>query len=233
MKDSPSISKRTSKSSEATRLRLLETGTREFGIHGFSAVSTRELAKAAEVNLAAIPYHFGGKEGLYSAIIEKIVTEARHNYATTAKEIQAQLKTSSLTMEEGKRLIRKLITSVANFLVGQGSDRYRASLIIRELMTPSQAFEVLYRGFIKQIHTLTTQLIAKLIHEDPESEESILRAHALLGQIVFFSTGRKLINSRTNTENFTNEHLDTVISTVTETFLASIQGMRTKRKISL
>jgi AcrR family transcriptional regulator len=220
------------KSSEATRLRLLEAGTREFGIHGFSAVSTRELAKVAEVNLAAIPYHFGGKEGLYRAIIEKIVSEAQSNYATTAKEIQSRLKTSPLPIEEGEQLIHKLISSVTHFLVGKGTDRYRASLIIRELMNPSQEFELLYHGFMKQMHTLTTQLVAALIHENPKSQESILRAHALLGQIVFFSTGRHLINTRTNQTHFTSQHLDTIITTVTETFFASIQGMRASRGLT-
>ena len=221
------------KTPEATRLRLLEAGTREFGIHGFSAVSTRELAKAAEVNLAAIPYHFGGKEGLYCAIIKKIVSEAQSNYATTAQEIQSHLKTSPLPIEEGEQLIRKLISSVTHFLVGKGSDRYRSTLIIRELMTPSQEFELLYRGFMKQMHTLTTQLVAALLQEDPQSQESILRAHALLGQIVFFSTGRHLINTRTDQANFTSQNLDTIISTITETFLASIQGMRRSRGLPL
>jgi len=217
------------KTPEATRQRLMEAGVREFGIHGFSAVSTRELAKAAEVNLAAIPYHFGGKEGLYRAIIEKIVTEAQSNYATTAQEIQSQLKTPHLTLEEGENLIRKLISNVTHFLVGQGTDRYRAALIIRELMNPSQEFELLYRGFMKQMHTLTTKLVATLLQEDPKSQESILRAHALLGQIVFFCTGRHLINTRTDQTHFTSQNLETIITTITETFLASIQGMRRSR----
>jgi len=224
--------KRTSaKTSEATRLRLLETATREFGAHGYSAVSTRELAKAAKVNLSAIPYHFGGKEGLYQAVIEKIVTEAQNSYGSIAKKIQTQLEAPDLRLEEGERLIRKLIRHIASFLVGQGNDCHRATLIIRELMSPSAEFKQLYDGFMEQMHSLTSRLIAALIHEDPESEANILRTHALLGQIVFFSAGRHLIKTRTDGQNFTAKHLDAIVDTVTETFIATIHGMRASRGI--
>src|SRR5579862_9588675 len=53
------------------RLRLLEAAIDVFGRHGFDGASTRMLAKAAGVNLQAIPYHFGGKEGLYLAVDRK------------------------------------------------------------------------------------------------------------------------------------------------------------------
>jgi TetR/AcrR family transcriptional regulator, regulator of cefoperazone and chloramphenicol sensitivity len=53
---------------EDTRARLLHTGLRLFAQHGFAQTSTRELAEAAQVNVAAISYHFGDKAGLYRAV---------------------------------------------------------------------------------------------------------------------------------------------------------------------
>jgi AcrR family transcriptional regulator len=35
-------------------------------------VTTLQLATSAQVNQASIPYHFGGKEGVYLAIAEQI-----------------------------------------------------------------------------------------------------------------------------------------------------------------
>ena len=57
------------KGSEDTRARLLLAGLRLFAQQGFSKTSTRELAEAASVNVAAISYHFGDKAGLYRAVL--------------------------------------------------------------------------------------------------------------------------------------------------------------------
>lgn len=50
-----------------SRARLLQAGLRLFALQGFSQTSTRELAEAAQVNVAAISYYFGDKAGLYRA----------------------------------------------------------------------------------------------------------------------------------------------------------------------
>jgi len=53
---------------EATRERLLRSSLRLFASQGFAGTSTRELAQAAGVNIAAISYYFGDKAGLYRAV---------------------------------------------------------------------------------------------------------------------------------------------------------------------
>lgn len=49
------------------RARLLHAALRLFAEKGFANTSTRELATAAGVNIAAISYYFGDKAGLYRA----------------------------------------------------------------------------------------------------------------------------------------------------------------------
>ena len=49
------------------RARLLHTALKLFAQKGFAKTSTREIARAAGTNLAAIAYYFGDKTGLYSA----------------------------------------------------------------------------------------------------------------------------------------------------------------------
>jgi len=56
------------RAAEDTRERLLNAGLRLFAAQGFAKTSTRELAEAASVNIAAISYHFGDKAGLYRAV---------------------------------------------------------------------------------------------------------------------------------------------------------------------
>lgn len=49
---------------DGTRERALRTAERLFAERGYNGVSVRELAAAAQVNIASINYHFNNKEGL-------------------------------------------------------------------------------------------------------------------------------------------------------------------------
>lgn len=62
---------------DAPRDRILDAAERLFAEKGFEGASVRDLAAAAGVNLAAINYHFGGKESLYRAVGERLMNELR------------------------------------------------------------------------------------------------------------------------------------------------------------
>jgi len=52
-----------------TRRRILDTAERLFGEQGYSTTSLRQIITTAEVNVAAVHYHFGSKEDLLDAIV--------------------------------------------------------------------------------------------------------------------------------------------------------------------
>jgi len=54
-----------------THQRILDTAERLFADHGYNGVSLRQLTREAEVNLAAVNYHFGSKEGLLRAVYDR------------------------------------------------------------------------------------------------------------------------------------------------------------------
>lgn len=56
---------------------LLNVAERLFAERGFEAVSVRELASEAGVNLAMVSYYFGSKEGLFEAVIENKIPRTR------------------------------------------------------------------------------------------------------------------------------------------------------------
>ncbi len=49
----------------------MEVGTRLFAERGLNGVSIRELSQAAGASISMISYYFGGKEGLYSAVLQE------------------------------------------------------------------------------------------------------------------------------------------------------------------
>ena len=54
-----------------TKKRILDTAEGLFAEHGFPATSMRDITNAAGVNLAAINYHFGSKESLLIAVLQR------------------------------------------------------------------------------------------------------------------------------------------------------------------
>jgi AcrR family transcriptional regulator len=55
--------------SDMTRRSLLDAATRIFAERGFSDASIRAITRRAKANQAAVTYHFGGKDGLYRAVL--------------------------------------------------------------------------------------------------------------------------------------------------------------------
>jgi AcrR family transcriptional regulator len=106
---------------ERTRDRLLRTAERLFAQKGFRAVSVRELAAAAGVNIALIAYHFRNKEGLLSEVYrrhcEPMIEErlrglrsalARRGRARVPAIIEAFIRPAlqQVEVEEGTTFIR-------------------------------------------------------------------------------------------------------------------------------
>lgn len=60
-----------------TRDRLLGAARRVFALEGYAGASIRRITGEAGVNLGAVTYHFGSKEGLYHAVLEEVLTPLR------------------------------------------------------------------------------------------------------------------------------------------------------------
>src|SRR5580700_1224789 len=56
-----------------TKSRILDTAERLFGQKGFEATSLRDITAEAQVNLAAVNYHFQSKDSLMDAVIARRV----------------------------------------------------------------------------------------------------------------------------------------------------------------
>lgn len=54
-----------------TKSRILDAAEKLFGMNGFDSTSLRDITTAANVNLAAINYHFQSKDSLIDAIVAR------------------------------------------------------------------------------------------------------------------------------------------------------------------
>ncbi|EQD66424.1 Transcriptional regulator, TetR-like, DNA-binding, bacterial/archaeal domain protein, partial [mine drainage metagenome] len=55
----------------STKQRILGAAEALFAQHGFAGASLRQVTTAANVNLAAVNYHFGSKDNLIEAVFRR------------------------------------------------------------------------------------------------------------------------------------------------------------------
>jgi AcrR family transcriptional regulator len=78
--------------SKATREKIIKAASRAFALGGYEGASIRAIVAEADVNQAAINYHFGSKEGLYRAVLQAAVRalmtdgEATENPGTLSRQ---------------------------------------------------------------------------------------------------------------------------------------------------
>ena len=90
-----------------TKTRLLDAAERLFSDRGFEAVSHRDIAVAAAVNLAAVNYHFGSKDRFIRAVIKRRVD------SINARRLAALARAERQEGTRQFRLIRSLRHSLA------------------------------------------------------------------------------------------------------------------------
>src|SRR6476659_1698049 len=62
---------RNNEAGHETRARLLDAAEQLFAERGLDAVSVRDITELADANTAAIHYHFGSKQDLIAAVLER------------------------------------------------------------------------------------------------------------------------------------------------------------------
>ena len=205
-----------------TRDRLLEAGLRLFAARGFDSVSTRELTRAAGVNIAAIGYHFGGKEELYLAVIQRQVEETEPLIGPVTRRLVEAVRASKGDRETLARVAAGFVTGMLRAFLGNERMRLRAAVVLREYAQPSEAFTILFKGRMESLHKAVTELAAAAIGRDPEEPESVIRAHAIMGQIIIFFIARVVLWARLGCEDYDAETLERIERELTASVIASL-----------
>src|SRR5262249_43548380 len=108
MVNKPMARKRRRRDSDATRDALLKAGAELFAEGGYDGVPVATIAEKAGVNKAMINYHFGGKRGLYRAIVHG-----------TFSDIVARAEKLAESPGRATDLLRKVVALLAGAAMGR------------------------------------------------------------------------------------------------------------------
>lgn len=175
-----------------TRARLIVAALEIFGRQGFEAASTREIARRAGANLAAIVYHFGGKEGLHRAVAEHVTAEIGRRIGPMAAAAAEELGRAAPDKTAARRLLQQIVEAHLATMLGVSEAEAWAHFIVREQMGPSPVLDII-AGFMEPIHVLVRRLVAILIDRPAESDEVGFRVFTMIGQVLVFRVAQPLV----------------------------------------
>lgn len=130
-----------------TKKKLLDAAECLFAAKGFEEVSVRELAAAADVNVAAVNYHFQGKENLFRQVILRRFVNQRDRTLEALNEVRSQPGPSTDIRPVLRTLSREYLTGSLSDPKGasfmkimaremHASDREGSSAFFQEMVRP-------------------------------------------------------------------------------------------------
>lgn len=135
----------------ATSEHLVRVATRIFAAKGFAGATTREICQAAGVNLAAIHYYFGDKEGLYRAALLVPIQEVTNQFGDFGSEAQ--------TFEQAIRAVLAPIVQIA--MRDDDHELNVARLHLREMLEPSPIFRDIVVRELAPLHEALAGMLAR------------------------------------------------------------------------
>ena len=154
-------------------VRLLDAAEAEFAQRGFEAATTRRIAKRARLNTGLIQYHFGGKQPLYEAVLERRLRKAREIFDGATAMVEAA---AGLPMTRGV-LTLAAVTVLRSFVrLVQGNPDFHRIMMREQLAGLPIASKVLVR-------VLPLEPLAKLFER--AQQEGLVRADVHPGFVAF------------------------------------------------
>ena len=206
----------TSKGDQETRARVLNAAARLFAERGFAQVTVRDICRKARANVAAVNYHFGGKHGLYTAVMLSAIGVMR---STTEAAHQAG---EGRTAEEK---LRAYITVFVQRVTGKGRDTWIHRLMMREIADPTPALDMVDEQVLKPRMTYLCGTIGELAGLSPEDPRVVRCALSVQSQFhaMLWSQGLPSVAADMET---TPETLDAIAEHITHFSLGGVRGFR-------
>lgn len=179
-----------------TRLKIIFAAAKLFAEKGLDGTSTREIAEHTGSNISLISYYFGGKEGLYKAVIQQFATQAKERFQKVYEHYDAE----KMDKESFLAFMKALITGMVTM---KSSKPEIATIMQREILSGLP--------YCREVHDTTFSNLCDAIVGilDTAKKKKILKPdvnsqHLFLSMV--FSADHFIFTSRCHS-NFIDKHM--------------------------
>ena len=165
-----------------TRERILDVAERLFANTGFASTSLRDITAEAGVNLAAVNYHFGSKEALLVAILERRIRPVNDRRLALLDELESRTADGGPTLEQ---IVAAFVSPPFQSALIEGARRREILKLVGQLH--SQVNPEVRRLFIQQFDEVRVRFTASLQRALPDidPEEVARRVMYIVGAMIY------------------------------------------------
>lgn len=147
---------------EHTRARILDAAGRLIARNGFAKTTSKAIAAEAGADLASINYHFGGREGLYQAVM----VEA-HRRIVDLGDLQQLVQQPISAPEKLRQIITWLVRTTTQ---PPDPQNWQITVLSNEFLNPSSGFPGLLAQVIPEKAAQVLRVLSDITHiplDDP------------------------------------------------------------------
>ena len=196
--------------SEATRDKLLEAAGRAFAERGYAGATIRDICKEAGANVAAVNYYFKDKLALYTEVLHQVAQAKNVDGVRAALEQQVSPEDA----------LRDAVRARLRGLYGAKRPDWHFRIAAREFAQPTPAMSQVIDTVMRPIYNRLCGVIGKMIGRPPEHEQTRLCAHSVIGQMMHYILGGKVIHCLWPAMEMTPEQVERVADHIADFSLA-------------
>jgi AcrR family transcriptional regulator len=204
---------------QRSRERIVAAAVRLFAEHGFANTSTREIAKAAGVNIALIAYHFGDKAGLYRAAFTEPMGSPKDDIAL--------FDDVSFTLQQS---LQGLYAGFIEPLKQNELVRQCVRLHMREMIEPTGLWEQEVDHGIKPYHAALLRVLCRHLGVSEPDDDIHTLAMSIVAQGVYLYCGRDVMERVTPQLMQSAEALDALGARLVRNATAMVAAEGQRRK---
>jgi len=164
-----------------TKRRILDAAEHLFAVNGYRGTSLRTITAAAKANLAAVNYHFGSKQALIEAVIERRIVPLNRLRLQRLEEVRAMAHEQT-TPPTARQVLAAFVEPSLAFRASAPGARDFITLIGRALAEPDDTVRNIFVGHIRPVVELLETCLAEAL---PHLPDQLLtwRLHFALGAL--------------------------------------------------
>jgi TetR/AcrR family transcriptional regulator, regulator of cefoperazone and chloramphenicol sensitivity len=199
-------------SEENTRDKILNAAGEVFAEHGFEGATIRMITERAEVNVAAVNYHFRDKAELY-----KLVVGQGCSARAAWHDVMAEAAGSP------EERLRSLIAHFLEYMLSPKRPAWKRRLMAREMANPTTALDELVE---KNIRPFRDEFLMPTLREltggrFSRRQLSLLGA-SVMGQCLYFHQSRPIIERLNPDFKLGQAEIEEITEHITRFSLAAI-----------
>ncbi len=208
--------KNTASDNLKTREKILSAAVDVFVKHGFNNTTIREICQEAGVNVAAVNYHFGGKDNLYVAVC-KHVLGLSGNVELRGFDID-----QTAPPEEQLRLfIRSLLFAILD----HKKPSHEGRIMAWEMVHPTGSLDTIIKDMIRPRHEQLCAIVGALL--GPGADVPLIKStvFSIVGQCIHYRHGRPVITQLHPKQKYDPDAIEKLAEHITRFSLGGIKAL--------